>query len=152
LLKLVVSNLFIMDLKDLYRVLVGGLLILLSCKHISCSPDKYPLAGKPCTTREDIPIIKVTSYTTVVPLEDPKTNNMIFSRFSMAKRLLNKESRPVRNVTVETMDLCLGEGGLREWSIPVSSSNSFVSEVVIECFDQGMGPVEFEYNGLGVRK
>jgi len=138
-----------MEMKEIYKILVSGVVLLIVlCGNGSC--EKFPLSGKKCTNREDIPIIKVTSYTTVVPLEDPATNNIIFSRFSMAKRLLNKESRPVRNVSVESVDICLGEGGSPEWSIPKTNGTTYVSEVVIECFDQGMGPVEFEYNGIGV--
>ncbi|ODM98184.1 hypothetical protein Ocin01_08510 [Orchesella cincta] len=109
---------------------------------------RFPLEPKECTDRVDIPVIKLKSYTTVVPLED-SNNNVIFSQFSMARRLLRKERRPVKNETVDPMDVCLGEGGEREWTLPTSNRTSFISEVVIECFDQGIGPVEFEYQGLG---
>lgn len=117
----------------------------------SYSGARFPLEPKECTDRSDIPVIKLKSFTTVVPLED-SNNNVIFSQFSMARRLLRKEQRPVQNETVEPMDMCLGEGGVKDWTLPISNRSSYISEVVIECFDQGIGPVEFEYQGIGVSR
>jgi hypothetical protein len=133
-----------MEPKDFFRFLISGLSLTLA---VVSGNDGF--FQRECKTGPDVPVIKVTSYTVTVPLEDPVTNHVIFSSFSMARRRLAKESRPVRNETEVKVDICLGEGGLREWSVPVSNRTSFVSEVVIECFDQGLGPVEFEYNGIG---
>jgi hypothetical protein len=140
-----------MEIKEFFRIVISGLM-LLSSVVITCADKRFPLEGNKCTSRDDIPVIKVISYTTVVPLEDASTNHIIYSSFSMARRRLLKEDRPVQNVTEHKADICLGEGGLKEWSVPVSNKSSYITEVVIECFDQGLGPVEFEYNGIGVKK
>lgn len=130
---------------------LGSILCLVTFGLVnSLSASRFPLEPKECTDRTDIPVIKLRSYTTVVPLED-SNNNIIFSQFSMARRLLRKEQRPIKNETEEPMDMCLGEGGVQEYTLPVSNKSAYITQVVIECFDQGIGPVEFEYQGLGVR-
>lgn len=143
-----------MEFKEVLRVVVSFVVILqVSGLQLQSSSDwdkKFPLEGRQCTSRNDIPVIKVTSYTTTVPLEDAASNHIVYSSFSMARRRLLKEARPVKNVTEEKVEICLGEDGLKEWSVPVSNRSAFITEVVIECFDQGIGPVEFEYNGIGV--
>lgn len=139
--------------KEILRVIISAL-ILLVCSGVTplirADEKRFPLERTQCTSRNDIPVIKVTSVTTTVPLEDPSSNHVIFSSFSMARRRLLKEVRPVKNVTEEKTEVCLGEGGAREWSVPVSNRSEFITEVIIECYDQGLGPVEFEYNGIGV--
>lgn len=165
-----------MELKEFCRVFIAAFTLLCNVPTITGQEFKrFPLEGKQCTSRNDIPVIKVrseglyqvhhcatssefsnpsylqvTSITTVTPLEDLTSNHVIFSSFSMSRRRLLKEPRPVRNITEEKTEICLGEGGDREWSIPVSNRSSYITEVIIECFDQGLGPVEFEYNGIGV--
>jgi len=110
---------------------------------------RVPLAASECTSRQDIPVIKLKSIKVEVPLQDEK-KNIVFSRYNMMSRKLHKESRRVKNVTEEFPDQCLGEGGLQEFLVPVPNRTSFVSEFSIECFDQGLGPVEWEYSGIGV--
>lgn len=136
------------------QVTLSGIILYLMQFPISFSYShnglaRFPLEPTECTDRTDIPVIKLKSYKTVVPLED-SNNNIIFSQFSMARRLLRKEQRRIKNVTEEPTDLCLGEGGVKDFVLPISNRSAYINEVVIECFDQGIGPVEFEYQGLGV--
>jgi len=129
-------------------ILASGLFLLVVSGNVA--DKRFPLEGKQCqSTDPHVPIIKVTSYTREVPLVFAESNQVIFSSFSMARRRLLKEPKPVKNVTEEKTEICLGEGGSKEWSVPVSDKTAYTTEVVVECFDRGIGPVEFEYNGIG---